>query len=415
MREIRLKEGQAHFRINEAAEGQKEHVQVYDDGAPKKVNSSFYRGETVNFHPALEDYSSDTFLERYLIKGWVPPEPMLTKGMKITAFGSCFAANITKHLSSIGYNLSNNRDPGVYISRMGDGLVNTFSILGQFEWALEDKKQPEDLWHGFKAEGFGYDEDIRLRTREIFMGTEFFIITLGISEIWYDEPTGGVFWRAVPIESFDPTRHKFRVSSFQETKDNIAEIYRLIRKHVPDAKVLFTVSPIPHAATFREASCLTASSVSKAIIRAALDEFIRSMPDDFNKTLFYYPGYELLLNAFITPWREDVRHPRSYVLDVIMKTFEAIYCINETTLADANACLQDARAANLRDIARQAKIAQRAEKGGADAPDPEKAVKKDEKRAARRAAKQAASGSNGSAGGRSAEEKALRKAEKIAA
>jgi len=89
---------------------------------------------------------------------------------------------------------------------MGDGLVNSHSIPGQFEWALENKKQPEDMWHGFKAEGFGYDEDIRLRTGEIFRQTEFFIITIGISEIWYDEPSGGVFWRRLlagrPDEEF---------------------------------------------------------------------------------------------------------------------------------------------------------------------------------------------------------------------
>ena len=413
MRDVSKKEGKAHFRLNDKFKDQKEYLTVFDDGAAKKVTSSFYRGETVNFHPQLEDYSSDTFLERYLLKGWMPPEPILTKGMKITAFGSCFASNITKYLSSIGYNLSSNRDPDIYISRMGDGLVNSHSILGQFEWALENKKQPEDMWHGFKAEGFGYDEDIRLRTRDIFMQTEFFIITIGISEIWYDEPTGGVFWRAVPMDRFDATRHKFRVSSVDETKANIAEIYRLIRKHAPDAKVLFTLSPIPAAATFRGVSCITASTVSKAIIRSAMDEYVRSMPEEFNKSLFYFPAYEMLMNAFINPWREDVRHPRAYVIESIMKSFEAVYCINDTTLADANAKLQEARGENLKDIMRQEKKRRQAEVGDA-AADQERADRKAAKKAAKIATKKSDTKEVVSEEARAAK-RAMRKAEKQAA
>ena len=35
----------------------------------------------------------------------------------------------------------------LWSSRIPDVLVNTASILGQFEWALEDKKQPENMWH----------------------------------------------------------------------------------------------------------------------------------------------------------------------------------------------------------------------------------------------------------------------------
>jgi hypothetical protein len=401
------------FRINDKAPGQKEHVDLDDDGSEKKFTSSFYRGETINFHPQLDDFSSDTFLEKYMFKGWMPPKPILTKGMKITAFGSCFAYNITNYLSSIGYNLSSNRDPDIYISRMGDGLVNSHSILGQFEWALENKKQPEDMWHGFKAEGFGYDEDIRLRTGEIFRQTEFFIITIGISEIWYDEPSGGVFWRAVPMKSFDASRHKFRVSSVEETRANIAEIYRLIRKHAPDAKVLFTLSPIPAAATFRDASCISASIVSKAIIRSAMDEFVRSMPDELNNSLFYFPAYEMVMNAFANPWREDLRHPRAYVIETIMKCFEAIYCLNETSMADANVRYQEARRENMVDVAKQAKYLEMA-----SSPDDPAAQARLAKRAAKKAAKIATKKSDTkesvSEEARAAK-RALRKAEKQAA
>ncbi len=332
------------------SEAQEGPGQPADAGTSRK-GQTFYRGDVVNYWPVRADYSSSTFLQDNVLKGWEPAAPFLTKGTKITAFGSCFAANITRHLSALGYDLASNREPEIYISRLTDGLVNIASILGQFEWALENKQYTEALWHGFKAERYGYDENIRLRTRDVFLATEFFIVTLGLSEIWYDEKTGGTFWRAVPEAHFDAARHKFRVLSVEETKSGLEKIYQLIRRHVPDAKVLFTVSPIPLAATFRPVSCLTANTVSKAIIRAALDEFLRDHAADLNSRLFYFPSMEIVQLCFTDPWIDDIRHPKSYVLDTIMKTFEASYCVGEGTIDDANAMLQMFRARNLRDIA----------------------------------------------------------------
>ncbi len=288
----------------------------------KRPGPSFHRPGTVNFPP-------------------------IGRGTKVTAFGSCFAVNITKHLAKIGFNTSKERDPDIYISHLGDGMVNVQALAGQFEWALENKQPAENLWHGFDTTEYGFDEETRLRTRAVFLDTEFFIITLGLSEVWYDEPTGGVFWRAVPAKKFDPSRHKFRVNSFAESKAQIETMYRLIRKHVPDAKVLFTLSPIPLGATFRPVSCVTANSVSKAILRAALDEFVRENEADLNTLLFYFPSYEFVNECFPARFRTDNRHPHDAVLQTIMRTFEATFCDTEFSLADAEKMFAEVRAFSL--------------------------------------------------------------------
>lgn len=333
----------------------------------RRIGSSFYRGDTINFTPYSEDFEKADFLQDYLLKGWTPAAPVLTKGMKITAFGSCFAVHITEHLSKIGYDLARDRDPGIYVSAMGEGLVNTHAILGQFEWAFLNKTQPVELWHGFKAEGYGYDEDIRLRTRAIFSETDFFIITLGLSEVWYDEVSGGVFWRAVPIDSFDPSRHKFRVSTISETKENIHRIYALIREFVPGAKVLFTLSPIPLAATFRPVSCLTANSASKAVLRGALDEVLRERADDLNSRLFYFPSYEIVQELFPDRFQRDGRHPTVGIVPVIMKIFEATYCEAGASFDEVNAEFVEARKQNIRGI--RAKVKQTRNPADGDGPD----------------------------------------------
>jgi hypothetical protein len=313
----------------------------------KEIGSSFFRGENCNFNPYKKDFENADFLESFLLKGWLPEKPFITKSTKITAFGSCFATHLTTYLTNIGYSLSKERDPEVYISSMGEGLVNTYALRQQFEWALCNERPPENLWHGFRAEEFGYRDEVRERTRKIFLETDFFLITLGLSEIWYDEVTGGVFWRAVPKRFYDPARHKFRVCSFDETKRNIRRISDLIFKHVPRARILFTLSPIPLAATFRPTSCMTANSASKAILRAALDEFYRDHTELLNKKLFYFPGYEVMAELFPNKFVDDNRHPHDEIILFIMKLFEAVYCESPITLAEVNALFQELREKNI--------------------------------------------------------------------
>jgi hypothetical protein len=224
----------------------------------------------------------------------------------------------------------------IYISRMSEGMVNVYAILQQFEWALENVKPPENLWHGYQCEQFGYDEDVRKITQQVFLETEVVVITLGLSEIWYDEVSGGIFWRAVPTKFYDPSRHKFRICSFEETKTNIKRAYTLIRTHVPHAKVVFTLSPIPLAATFRPASVITANSASKAILRAALDEFCRDSVADLNRNLFYFPSFEIVNDLFQDKFMPDLRHPYPHIISFVLKLFQAVYCYSGGKTCEGN-------------------------------------------------------------------------------
>lgn len=133
-----------------------------------------------------------------------------------------------------------------------------------------------------------------------------------------------MFWRAVPKRKFDPNKHRFRVSSVAENKDNIRAMIDIIARHRPEAKVIFTVSPIPLGATFRPVSSMTANSVSKAILRAALDEVLRELDDDAN--VHYWPSFEIVNDVFTDVWSMDRLHVRPAVLDFIMTLFEENWC-----------------------------------------------------------------------------------------
>ncbi|MGK9230613.1 GSCFA domain-containing protein [Inquilinus limosus] len=300
-------------------------IVIEQDGVQRKASASFFRGETTNFYPSDRSLERNGVVSEYLAKGWMPADRFVTKDTPIVAFGSCFAENISRYLHKAGFNVLTKRDDLAYVSKMGDGMVNTFAIRQQFEWAWLGRTPQAELWHGYDASQFGYDEAVRLRTRALFDEAEMFIITLGLSEVWYDEPTGEVFWRAVPKDRYDPARHKFRVTSHTENLENLQAIHALIRAFRPDATILFTVSPIPLTATFRPVNCLSANAVSKAILRSAADEFFRcSAPND--PRLFYFPSYDIVMHGFNHQWRDDRRHVYSHVLDFNMKVFERYYC-----------------------------------------------------------------------------------------
>ena len=293
-------------------------------GRKHVAHHTWFRGEHCNFGPNLANMQSSTAIEDYIVQGWTPARPFIERQTKVTAFGSCFAANISNYLSKRRYSILNREDVNSYVVRFGEGMVNTFAIRQQFEWAFENRKYEEELWHGYDARAHGYDEDVRRNTFEIFNKTEVFIITLGLSEIWYDEQSGGVFWRAVPMDKYDPGRHKFRVSSVTENLDNLRAIYRIIRHHRPAARIVFTLSPIPLVATFRGNSCITSNAVSKSILRAAVDELYREKSDE--GSLYYWPSYEIVTEGFTNKFTKDRRHIKKQILDFIMMLFEKHYC-----------------------------------------------------------------------------------------
>jgi hypothetical protein len=295
----------------------------------KKIGTSFYRGANCNFNPYKADRENLEFCKNFILKGHLPQNKIINKSETITTFGSCFAQHINNYLSNVGFNLNNKSNPNIYISFMGEGLVNVYSILQQFQWALEDKNFNEILWYDKTGNSVDYNDKIKNETKNVFLKTDVFIITLGLSEIWYNAETNNAFWKAIPISEYNDIIHKFKVCSFEETKNAISEIHRLIKTYIPNAKIVFTLSPIPLAATFRNQSSVTANCVSKAILRAALDEYLRNN-DAYNKSIFYFPSFELIDYLFPDKYSNDGRHLNQKIINGILQLFETYYC--ETTL-----------------------------------------------------------------------------------
>ncbi|WP_198008078.1 GSCFA domain-containing protein [Rhodobacter ferrooxidans] len=293
-------------------------------GETRRAHRSWYRGKHTNFHPVRASLAEPDAFANHVGKGWLPPAPFIDKNTYIAAFGSCFAAHVTKFLAKEGYNVfGRNLRIDSHIVRSGEGIVNTAALRQQFEWALAGAAAAAGQWHDKAGVELEVSETVRKETHRIFEETEVFILTLGLSEIWYDKETGAPFWKGVPKDSFDDTRHGFRVIGVAENLENLERVRELIRAHRPEATIVLTLSPVPLAATFRPVSCITANAVSKASLRMAIDELMRAHEDD--ERLFYFPSYEMITAFLPDPYEDDLRHPKPAAVNEVMRAFQAAY------------------------------------------------------------------------------------------
>jgi len=297
----------------------------HDDSLRSTANvSRWYKGSTYRRLPDKTQLSALGM--NALGDGWLPAEPLISPATRVVAIGSCFARYFILWLAEHGFNKSMPQSPYNALLQFGSQLESPAVVAQQFRWAFGELDDKAVLWIDKNKEVFEASEARRQLVRDTLLATDVLILTLGLSEVWYDSVTGEPLWRALPVDHFDPERHVFRVETMAQTLQWLETIERLRARHVPDMKIIFTVSPVALQLTFRPVSALTANSASKAIVRAALDEFLRNHQEDVGRRLFYFPSYELVANYFIDPYEHDNRHISPTVAAGIISYFVKHYC-----------------------------------------------------------------------------------------
>ena len=271
----------------------------------------------------------------------------MRRGERVFTIGSCFARNVETYLrphfevASRVATADVPRDIAALHPRLTADLTvwhryNVHSILGSFVRALEPETMTGpvllELGDGTSADpyaGFGAvlpDAQAAQVQRWIdnivarVSGCRVIIVTLGLSEMWRDRATGRILNAAPPQEAWDafPGRFEFHVATVAETLAALEELRTLLARHCPaDFEIVVTVSPIPLRATFRNADIVVANAASKAILRAAVDEWARAHP-----AVHYFPSYEMILNsAGPGVWLDDLRHCTIDIIRQVMAVF----------------------------------------------------------------------------------------------
>lgn len=271
----------------------------------------------------LFDHDLTTLIREWVLPGHAPPAGMLGLDDRVVTLGSCFARELRSRLAASGVGGGN-----VWIP---SGLNNTFAILDFISWCVTGRET---------GRGYRYDRDDEGKIREwkpegereqcldALRDAGAFVFTLGLAEVWQDRETGAVFWRGVPKDVYRADRHVFRLTSVEENEANIVQIVELVRSANATAPIVLTLSPVPLRATFREISCLTADSVSKSVLRVAIDQAMTRGPGN----VWYWPSFEIVRwVGGHAPWRafgEDEGKPRdvsrrlvSAIIDEFLEAF----------------------------------------------------------------------------------------------
>jgi len=264
------------------------------------------------------------------------PSFALPKGGTIFTIGSCFARNVERALKERGFNLpaldvlDNDED----FASVGSKVLNNFgapSICNEIKWAFEDNTNEEAC---FMPTGNGYvdlhvDNTLRpaaldkVQQRREALRTAYrsisecdaVIITLGLSEVWFDTKTG-YYLNMAPRRSMmreDPDRFELHVLGYEETIANLREAMELIQTNGrKDVRVVLTVSPIPLKATHRDVDVMVANTYSKSVLRTAAEEI--ALTYDF---VDYFPSFEsITLTDRSVAYKEDEIHVTQDIIDL---------------------------------------------------------------------------------------------------
>lgn len=265
---------------------------------------------------------------------------------KVATAGSCFAQHISKRLRNAGFNYLEKEPPApgegketydfsarygnIYTARQ---LVQLFNrAFGNFApreivWKRSDGRFCDPFRPRIEEAGFASAREVKVSAenhlkavREMFMELDVFVFTLGLTECWGNRLDGAVYPLAPGVAGgvYNPKRHVFMNFS---VKDIVADLRLFLRKLSfvnSKAKVIFTVSPVPLAATFEKSHVLVSTTYSKAVLRVAAHEI-----EHTHDNVYYFPSFEIITgpHAAGAYFGADRRSVTEQGVDHVMRVF----------------------------------------------------------------------------------------------
>ncbi len=289
-----------------------------------------------HFYPQLDQLTPD-FLN-------LSPRSTLhiSKDTPIASIGSCFAREIRQWLINHNFNfIQTATGPGTGAgSARYDRVYSTFSIRQEFERAFGEFNPLVKYWevneegkqhlvdpHRYTIAWDNHEErkqeqeEHRQAVLQAFTQAKVIIVTVGQGEVWYDVRDGSVFPILPPLEIFNPTIHKLKVSGFEENLENLRRCRDLLKEHNPYAHLIVTTSPVPLKVSFSGMNSIIANNAMKSMLRAVVDQFVKESDDQVH----YFPAYELVTQLIPQPFTDDGRHVKRETVAVIMSCFEETF------------------------------------------------------------------------------------------
>ena len=279
----------------------------------------------------------------------------LTPSMKIATAGSCFAQHMAKRLESFGLShwvveqaptgLTPERARELQYGVFSARYANVYTVrqlrqLVEFAFGLRQGDPPvltegDRIFDGLRPriQPGGYDSLADLRAdrawhlsqvRRLFTECDVFVFTLGLTEAWVDRPSGIVFpvCPGTAAGSFDAERHAFVNFEYPEILADLDWVRAFVAEVNPGMRWIVTVSPVPLVATATAHPVITASSYSKAVLRAVAGRFA-----DMHAGVEYFPSFEIIASAqsFGQYLEGDLREVSPRGVNHVMRQFSAAF------------------------------------------------------------------------------------------
>ena len=298
---------------------------------------------------------------------------------RIATAGSCFAQHIARHLSSLGlkHHISEGAPSCISASRakeLGYGVFsarygNIYSArqlrqLIEFAFGLRERVILSEssrngfidlLRPGVQAEEFTNLHDLECdreyhldRVRSMFLESECFIFTLGLTESWFDSESGVVFPVCPGTKAgiFDAKAHLFKNFNVDEIVGDLRWCVEFLHKQNQKLRWIFTVSPVALAATATNQHVLVATAASKAILRVAAETIYQ-----YYENVEYFPSFEITASVatFGQFLDSDLRSISDRGVELVMRVFRNSFVAQEEVVSPddrlaANSVLQQIEA-----------------------------------------------------------------------
>lgn len=279
---------------------------------------------------------------------FINPEFQFSPNDNIFTVGSCFARGLEKSLvmdniSVLSTSLDFDSEKAVKQNNTAMGYMNkynTYSILYEFDWALNNKFQNGENFIQIDQDtcfdtnsnpvlpftNFEKSLERRRKIHSVFnkiINCKVLTITLGLVEVWHDLELD-LFLNATPphqlLRRF-PDRFQFEVMDFQDNMHNLEMLYEIFKAHgLDDMEIVITVSPVPLQATFSGRDVVLANTFSKSLLRIVAETWANA-----HNNVHYFPSYEIVMNSNQNIWENDKRHLKGYITQYIMEVFKKNY------------------------------------------------------------------------------------------
>ena len=164
--------------------------------------------------------------------------------------------------------------------------------------------------------------------RRAFDTCRVFIITLGSTEAWQFAHSGDYLVSESRSRNRWPSLHR-KTLTLEECNQDLSRFVELYRKHVPNIKIIVTVSPVPLNKT-HDPDLHVVSATMKA--KSTLVVAAHSLVEKYRDCVYYLPSFETVMYGVRNPWQPDMRHVSNQAVRRVMKLFQIMFMEDQSDM-----------------------------------------------------------------------------------